>query len=145
MMLLVVALTKRYPRLVAADFEREVDRGDHGALRLDVDAYGRDRVRFLLVDAFDAGEIANDRVRGPQGPVREVRPSLRQLDAAEVGVLGVRSEGPDQCRDGTGARRANGSGYLAVPVRPGVGEARDRADQGVVDLRRLSSLWSPRR
>ena len=121
MRLLVSGLAKRWARLVAADFEGEVDRRHDAALRLDVDAYRRDRVPFLLVDAFDAGEIANDRVRGPQGPVREVRPSLRQLDAAEVGVLDLGTEGPDQCRDGAGA------GYLPVPIRPGVGKARDRA------------------
>ena len=63
-----------------------------------------------------------------KGAVRKIRPSLKQLDAAEVGVLDLRTEGPDQCRYGTGARRANSSGYLAVPVRPGVGKARDRAD-----------------
>jgi hypothetical protein len=113
---------------VAADLEGEVDRRDHRAPRLDVDAYPRDRVRFLLVDAFDAGEVANDRVGGPQGMVRKVRPSLKQPDAAEVGVLDLGAESPDQCRDGTGAGRADRSGYLAVPVRRGVGEARDRAD-----------------
>ena len=111
------ALAERYPRLVAADFEGEVDRRHDRAARLDVDAYVRDRVPVLLVDAFDAGEIANDRVRGPQGVVRKVRPGLKQLDAAEVGVLDLRTEGPDQCRDRTGARRANRSGCVAVPVR----------------------------
>ena len=105
----------------------------------------RDRVPFLVVDAFDAGEIANELVRGLQGAVGNIRPGLKQLDPAEVGVLDLGTEGPDQCRDGAGACRADGAGYLAVPVRPGVGEARDRADQGVVHLRRLSSLWSPRR
>src|ERR1700748_1224275 len=49
--------------LVAADFEGEVGRRDDRALGLDVDAYRRDRLSFLLLDAFDAGEIANDRVR----------------------------------------------------------------------------------
>jgi hypothetical protein len=64
---LFVARAKRYPRLVASDFEGEVDRRDDRAPRLDVDAYGRDRVCLLLVDAFDAGEVANDRVGGGQG------------------------------------------------------------------------------
>jgi hypothetical protein len=118
MMLLAFGLARRYARLVAADFEGEVDRGHDRAVRLDVDAYRRDRVPCVLVAAFDAGEIANDRVRGPQGAVRKLRPGLRQLDAAEVGVLDVRTEGPDQRGDRTDARRANSSGYLAVPVRP---------------------------
>src|SRR6266566_5212058 len=144
MMLLAFGLAKREARLVAADFESEVGRRHERALRLDVDAYRRDRVPFLLVDAFDAGEIANDRVRGPQRAVRKLRPSLRQPDAAEVGVLDLRTEGPDQRRDRTDARRANSSGYLAIPVRPGVGKARDRADQGVVH-HRLSWRTSLRR
>ena len=55
----------------------------------------RDRVPFLVVDAFDAGEIANELVRGLQGAVREIRLSLKQLDAAEVGVLDLRTQGPD--------------------------------------------------
>ena len=71
MMLLVLGVAKRWARLVAADFEGEVDRGDDRALRLDVDAYRRDRVPFLVVDAFDAGEIANDRVGGPSRGGRE--------------------------------------------------------------------------
>ena len=108
-------------RLVAANFEGEVDRRHDRAPRLDVDAYRRDRAPFLLVGALDAREIANDRVRGPQGAVRKIRLSLKQPEAAEVCVLDLRTEGQDQCRDRTRGRRANGSAYLAVPVRARVG------------------------
>jgi hypothetical protein len=80
-----------------------------------------------------------------KGAVGNIRPSLKQLDAAEVGVLDLGTESPDQCRHGTGARRTHGSGYLAPPVGAGGGEARDRADYGVVHLRRLRSLSSLRR
>ena len=87
LMLQVLGASEAVRRGVAADFEGEVDRGDHGALRLDFDAYGRDRVPFLLVDAFDAGDIADDRIRGPQGAVRKIRPD-RKMMLARRGRLG---------------------------------------------------------
>jgi hypothetical protein len=112
---LVVALARRYPWLVTSGFEGEVEGGDDLAVRLDVDACARDRVGFLLVDAFDVGEIANDRVAGRDGAVGTVGLSLKQLDAAEVGVLNLGTEGPDQCRCGADSRRANGSGLPRGP------------------------------